>query len=87
MIRRIHLVFQETEQARTQEFLLRWLRSGEQSYRDIVRQQYFFSPPDTVEEEEDYAVDLAAVDALELILDPDLSGTDGFATLTRLRIA
>lgn len=87
VIRRIHLLFQETEQERTQEFLLRWLRSGEQSYREIVRQQYSFSPPDTVEEAEDYAVDLAAVAALELIIEPDLSGKEGRAMLTRLRLA
>ncbi len=87
VIRRIHLAFHEAEQERTQEFLLRWLRSGEQSYREIVRQQYSFSPPDTVEEAEEYAVDLAAVEALELIIEPDLTGKGGKAMLSRLRLA
>ena len=43
-LKRIHLVFQEDEQERTQEFVLRWSPDGGQSYREIVRQQYNFSP-------------------------------------------
>ena len=44
-LKRIHLVFQEDEKERTQEFVLRWSPDGGQSYREIVRQQYNFSPP------------------------------------------
>jgi hypothetical protein len=44
-LKRIHLVFQEDEQERTQEFVLRWSPDGGQSYREVVRQQYNFSPP------------------------------------------
>jgi hypothetical protein len=86
-IRRIHLLFHETEQERTQEFSLRWLRSGDQAYREIVRQQYSFSPPNTTQETEDYAVDLDAATVLELTIVPDLSGRDARATLTQLRVA
>jgi hypothetical protein len=32
---------------RTQEFVLRWLPEGQQSPREIVRQQYTLSPPAT----------------------------------------
>ena len=45
-LKRIHLVFQEDEKERTQEFVLRWSPDGGQSYREIVRQQYNFSPPE-----------------------------------------
>src|SRR5512147_1055423 len=45
-LKRLHLVFQEDEQGRTQEFVLRWSPDGGQSYREIVRQQYNFSPPE-----------------------------------------
>ncbi|HEY3168958.1 MAG TPA: hypothetical protein VGK57_17120, partial [Candidatus Binatia bacterium] len=38
-VRRIHLVFQENEQERTQQFVLRWSSDRGQSYREIVRQQ------------------------------------------------
>lgn len=37
---RILLRFDEKEQGRTQEFVLRWLSEGHQSSREIVRQQY-----------------------------------------------
>src|SRR5437867_6335701 len=56
-VRRIQLVFHEDQQARTQEFVLRWSPDG-QSYREIVRQQYNFSPAGMTREFEDYTVDL-----------------------------
>src|SRR6266571_9427776 len=84
---RIALVFEETAIKRTQEFVLRWSPDGGRSYRDIVRQQYNFSPPGVTREFEDYAVDLAGVTALELRIVPDISGGDAQATLAQLRIA
>src|SRR4029450_1926162 len=53
---RILLRFDEEEQARTQEFVLRWLPKGQQSRREIVRQQYTFSPPATNHERSDNTV-------------------------------
>src|ERR1043166_1423677 len=54
-IRRIHLVFEEENDHRTQEFVLRWSPSGmTKDYREIARQQYNFSPPSTTQEIEDY---------------------------------
>ena len=86
-VRRIQLVFQEDQQARTQEFVLRWSPDGGQSYREIVRQQYNFSPPGVTHEFEDYAVDLAGVATLELRIVPDISGGEARASLAQLRIA
>jgi hypothetical protein len=86
-LRRIQLVFQEDQQARTQEFVLRWSPDGGRSYREIVRQQYNFSPHGVTHEFEDYAVDLAGVTALELRIVPDISGKDARASLAQLRIA
>lgn len=85
-IRRIQLLFRETEQERSQEFLLRWLPAGEQAYREIVRQQYNFSPPHTSEETEEYTVDLNAVDALEIKIIPDTSGRGAYASLAQLQL-
>jgi hypothetical protein len=87
-VRRIQLVFHEDQQARTQEFVLRWSPDGGQSYREIVRQQYNFSPHGGVTHEfEDYAVDLAEVTALELRIVPDINKGNARASLTQLRIA
>lgn len=86
-IRRIQLLFHEDQQARTQEFVLRWSPDGGQSYREIVRQQYNFSPPGMTHEFEDYTVDLAGVTALELRIIPDISGGDARASVVQLRIA
>ena len=86
-IRHIQLLFHEDRQARTQEFVLRWSPDGGQSYREILRQQYTFSPPGMTRECEDYAVDLAGVTALELRIVPDISGGDARASVAQLRIA
>jgi hypothetical protein len=86
-VRRIQLLFHEDQQARTQEFVLRWSPDGGQSYRDIVRQQYNFSPPDVTREFEDYAVDLAGVTAVELRIVADISGGSARASVAQLHIA
>ena len=86
-LRRIILQFHEEERPRTQEFTLRWLRGGEESFREIVRQQYNFMPPTTTREVEDYGVELKGVAALELSIIPDISGSDACATLAQLRLA
>ncbi len=86
-IRRVHLVFHEDEQKRTQEFVLRWSPGIGQSYKEIVRQQYNFTPPDTSQEIEDYTVDIAGVAALELVIVPDIDGGSARASLARLRLA
>ena len=43
-IRVVRVVFKEEESARTQEFVLRWLPEGTGAWKDIVRQQWNFSP-------------------------------------------
>src|ERR1017187_6924311 len=69
-IRSIRLVFQENEQERTHEFVLRWSTDSGQSYREIARQQFNFSPPGTTRELEDYTVELHGLTTLELIIVP-----------------
>ncbi len=86
-LRRIHLVFHEDEQERTQEFVLRWSADDGQSYREILRQQYNFSPPEGAREVEDYDLDLDGVTALELKIVPDISGGGARASLAQLRLA
>jgi len=86
-LRRIWLVFEDGENARTQEFVLRWSRGQESSFREIVRQPWNFSPGGSVRENEDYTVDLSEVGILELIIVPDESGGDVRACLRSFRVA
>jgi len=86
-LKRIWLVFEETETQRTQEFALRWSPDHGHSFREIVRQQWNFSPPVTVRETEDYTVDLSDVTVLELRILPDQSGGMARASLASLRLA
>jgi hypothetical protein len=86
-IRRIRLVFEENNRERTQEFVLRWSPDGGASWREIVRQQYNFSPPDSCREVEDYAVDIDGLTLLELDIIPDISGGEARASLAQLRLA
>jgi hypothetical protein len=86
-LKRIHLEFHEGEQQRTHEFVLRWSSDGGRSYREIVRQQYNFSPPDNTREIEDYEIDLVGLTVLELSISPDMSGGSACASLAELRLA
>jgi hypothetical protein len=83
----ISLVFEDTENSRTQEFVLRWSLDIQNSSREIVRQQWNFSPPDSVRETEDYPVELSEVKVLELMIIPDKSRGVVRASLLSLRLA
>ena len=67
--------------------MLRWSSGIEESPREIVRQQYNFSPPSNTRELEDYFVDLEALMMLELGINPDISGGRAHASLEQLRLA
>jgi len=86
-LRRIWLVFAESTIERTQEYVLRWSSDGGQSFHEIVRQQWNFSPQGATWETEDHRVELSDVGILELSIIPDTSGNLAFASLVQLRIA
>ena len=86
-LRRISLVFEETETARTQEFVFRWSAAGGHSFLEIVRHQWNFSPPDTIREIEEYRVQISDVTVLELIVVPDISQGSAHASLKSLRVS
>jgi hypothetical protein len=86
-VKRIWLRFVEPDVERTQEYVLRWSPDEGQSFREIVRQQWNFSPRGATVETEDHRVDLRAVTALELSIIPDTSGGSAVASLDRLRLA
>src|SRR5215471_15348411 len=85
-LHRIRLEFSETEVERTQEFTLRWAPTGE-AFREIVRQQWNFSPLGSTSEVEDYRVNLDNVSIIELRLKPDLRPDHGLASLAAWRVA
>jgi hypothetical protein len=85
--RRINLEFSEPEIERTQEFTLRWSAEAAGPFREIVRQQWTFSPQGSTSEVEDYQVQLKNLSVLELTLKPDLTPDNAFATLARCRVA
>ena len=87
MLKRISLVFEEDQTARTQEFVLRWSKDEGSPVREIVRQQWNFSPPSSVREVEEYQVDLSAVGVLELIITPNIGGGDARASLKSLGLS
>jgi hypothetical protein len=86
-VKRISLVFEETENTRTQEFVLRWSSDSGRSFLEIVRQQWNFSPPATMREVENYSVDLLDVTLMELEIVPDKSGGEARASLESMRLA
>jgi hypothetical protein len=86
-LRRIRLEFAEPEIERTQEFTLRWSAEPGGPFREIVRQQWSFSPHGSTSEVEDYQVDLESVSVLELALKPDLTPGNAFATLAKWCVA
>jgi XRCC1 N terminal domain len=83
----ISLVFEENEIVRTQELVLRWSPDGGLSFKEIVRQQWNFSPPESTREVEEYQVDLSNVTVLELAIKPNISGGLDRASLKNLRLS
>jgi hypothetical protein len=83
----IFLVFEENETGRAQEFVLRWSPNGAGSLKEIVRQQWNFSPPESTREIEEYRVDLSNVTVLELVINPNIGGGVAHASLKNFRLA
>jgi hypothetical protein len=86
-LRRIWLNFVEPRTERTQEYVLRWSPDGGRSFREIVRQQWNFSPQGAPSETEVHHVELPEVTVLELSIIPDTSGGNAVASLAQLRLA
>ncbi|MGB2665335.1 MAG: hypothetical protein WAK48_15115 [Candidatus Acidiferrum sp.] len=82
----ISLVFEENETQRTQEFVLQWSPDVGRSVKEIVRQQWTFSPPESTREIEEYQVDLSNVTLLEVVIKPNIGGGLARASLKNLRL-
>ena len=86
-LKHISLVFEEKETSRTHEFVLRWSPKGAGTLREIVRQQWNFSPPHTTAEVEEYRVELSDVSVHELTITPEISGGMARASLHSLVVS
>jgi hypothetical protein len=86
-LKRVSLVFEEEESTRTQEFVLRWSSERAGPFRELVRQQWNFSPPATTREVEEYSVELSDVAVVELTIVPNISGGTARASLKSFRLS
>ena len=88
-IRRLRLHFVDKAVERTQEFAV-FAGSGPE-LKEVVRQQWTFSPYGSTEEIEDYTVNLSGITTLEVRIDPDRSHdpkqSQAYASLQSLRLA
>jgi hypothetical protein len=86
-VRRIQLHFLEPLLERTQEFSVRWSSAEGGPPKEIIRQQWNFSPTGSTREVEDYEVSLDSVAVLELAITPDITRLEAPATLAKWRVA
>jgi hypothetical protein len=87
ILKHIRLLFLESEVERLQEFVLRWSPDDGQTFHEIVRQQWNFSPHGSTQEREDYQVELSGVTQVELKIIPEKSGGEACASLAQFRLA
>lgn len=85
-IRRVVVEVEEREVSRTQDLRLAVSSDGGATYRNLIQQEYNFSPPGTTFEREDWAVQAEAVTHLRLTIRPDKGGKPCLATLTALAL-
>ena len=85
-LHRIQLRFHDAECERTQEFTIRWSSAAGGPTREIVRQQWNFSPAGSTTEIEDYNVELEGVSVLELTIQPNLGRGEAVANLVSWRM-
>jgi hypothetical protein len=85
-IHRVAFEVEEVEVARTQELDLSISCDGGQTYRELVRQEYNFSPPGTTYEREDWTFSAEGVTHLRLRIKPDKGGKPCRATITSMAL-
>jgi hypothetical protein len=88
-IKRLRLHFVDKAAERSQEFAV-YAGSGTE-LKEVVRQQWSFSPQGSTEEIEEYTVNLSGITTLEIRIDPDRSHdpkqSQNYASLQSLKLA
>ena len=85
-IRKVTMEVEEETVSRTQEVALAVSYDGGQNYRELVRQEFNFSPTGTTFEREEWTVAGDPVTHLRLWIKPDKGGKKCTATLTSLAL-
>jgi hypothetical protein len=85
-IRTIVIEVEETSVSRTQEIVLAVSDDGGQAYRNLVRQEYNFSPPGTTFEHEEWSVNVHDATHLRIGIKPDNGDKACRATLTTVAL-
>ena len=83
-IRAVSLEIEETTENRTQELQLAVSRDGEKSWRELVRQEFNFSPSGSTLEREEWTINAEGVTHLRLQIKPDKGGRPCRASVTSL---
>ena len=86
MIRKVLVEIEEPNISRTQEMDVSVSNDGGQTYRELVRQEYTFSPPDTSLEREEWSIAADGVSHLRLRIKPEKGGKACRATLSTLAL-
>jgi hypothetical protein len=86
-IRKIGIEIEELVVSRTQELSMSVSADGGRTYRELVRQEFNFSPPGATFERELWSASAVAATHLRLEIKPDKGGRAGRATLTSLTLA
>ena len=85
--RDIHVVsleIEEDEVGRTQELTLSTSSDGGQTYREMLRQEFNFSPPGTTFEHEEWRLAAKDITHVRIWIRPDKSGRPCYASMTTL---
>jgi len=85
-IQRVGVEIEEPAVSRTQELSISLSSDGGRTFRELVRQEFTFSPPGTSFEREVWSASAEAVTHLRLDIRPDKGGRIGRATLTSLTL-
>ena len=83
-IRSVGLEIEETGENRTQELQLAVSCDGENSWRELVRQEFNFSPTGSTFEREEWSINAEGVTHLRLQIKPDKGGRPCRASVTSL---
>ena len=83
-IRTVGLEIEETGESRTQELQLAISRDGEKTYRELLRQEFHFSPGGSTFEREEWTINAEGVTHLRLQIKPDKGGRPCRASVTSL---
>lgn len=86
-VRRLRVVSSAVKESRTQEMTIWVSMRGGERHREVLRQQFNFSPNGATEEVEEYALELEEVSRIQLRIVPSIDGRPAVARVNELRVA